>query len=278
MGNPGECLTVVNTMSKADCAAALAQPAYVEALQDAMTAELARVIRSEYDSEYSPELELRPSMRCGSLVMQAVVGDTFASQLREHYSSAGNELKLEVPGGQPLLFAPPVTTTPSSTTKTTTAAAAATTKLRTATSIQPAMVTLIDEKRSNPDEDDEQYFVMGLSLTVTLGVVIALTSIVVICVTQCGSRANQYKSKDGAGGDEDAEVHVVSAENQEKVMSDDPYEVNVEMRTMVASKINSNKEDEAEPEHEPESEPKAEAPTTEDSQKAAHETIVDISV
>jgi len=116
--------------------------------------------------------------------------------------------------------------------------------------------------------------------TVTLGVVIALTSIVVICVTQCGSRANQYKSKDGAGGDEDAEVHVVSAENQEKVMSDDPYEVNVEMRTMVASKINSNKEDEdvAEPEHEPESEPKAEAPTTEDSQKAAYETTVDINV
>jgi len=245
-----------------------------------MTAELARVIRSKYDSEYSPELQFRPSMRCGSLVMQAVVGgDTIASQLREHYSSAGNELKLEV-GGQPLLFAPPVTTTPSSTTKTTTAAAATTTKLRTATSNQPA---LIDEKRSNPDEDDEQYFVMGLSLTVTLGVVIALTSIVVICVTQCGSRANQYKSKDGAGGDEDAEVHVVSAENQEKVMSDDPYEVNVEMRTMVvtvASKINSNKEDEdvAEPEHEPESEPKAEAPTTEDSQKAAYETTVDINV
>merc|ERR1712032_452940 len=232
------------------------------------------VIRSKYDSEYSPELQFRPSMRCGSLVMQAVVGDTIASQLREHYSSGGNELKLEV-GGQPLLFAPPVTTTPSSTTKTTTAAAATTTKLRTATSNQPA---LIDEKRSNPDEDDEQYFVMGLSLTVTLGVVIALTSIVVICVTQCGSRANQYKSKDGAGGDEDAEVHVVSAENQEKVMSDDPYEVNVEMRTMVASKINSNKEDEdvAEPEHEPES--KAEAPTTEDSQKAACETTVDINV
>ena len=137
-------------------------------------------------------------------------------------------------------------------------------------------------KRSNPDEDDEQYFVMGLSLTVTLGVVIAVTAIAVICVTQCGSRANQYKSKDGAGGDEDAEVHVVSAENQEKVMSDDPYEVNIEMRTMVASEINSNKEDEdvAEPEHEPESEsePKAEAPTTEDSQKAASEITVDITV
>ena len=100
-------------MSKADCAAALAQPAYVEALQDAMTAELTRVIRSKYDSEYSPELQFRPSMRCGSLVMQAVVGgDTLASQLREHYSSAGNELKLEVKG-QPLLFAPQPTTTSS---------------------------------------------------------------------------------------------------------------------------------------------------------------------
>jgi len=113
-----------------------------------------------------------------------------------------------------------------------------------------------------------------------LGVVIALTSIAAICVvTRCGSRANQYKSKDGAGGDEDAEIHVVSAENQEKGMSDDPYEVNIEMRTMIASKINSSKEDEdvAEPEHESESEPKAEAPTTEDSQKAACEITVDIN-
>ena len=120
---------------------------------------------------------------------------------------------------------------------------------------------------------------MGLSLTVTLGVVIALTSIAAICVaTRCGSRANQYKSKDGAGGDEDAEVHVVSAENQEKGMSDDPYEVNIEMRTMIASKINSNKEDEdvAEPEHESESEPKAEAPTTEDSQKAVLRRTVSV--
>merc|ERR1712100_1005590 len=115
---------------------------------------------------------------------------------------------------------------------------------------------------------------------------IALTSIVVICVTQCGSRANEYKSKDGAGGDGDVEVHVVSAENQEKVMSDDPYGMNVEMRTMVAAKINNNKEDEdgAEPEHEPEPKaepepkPEAEASTTEDSQKAACETTVEITV
>merc|ERR1711874_942559 len=163
---------------------------------------------------------------------------------------------------------------------TTAAVGTTTTKLRTATTIRPDMVTVMDEKRSDPDEDDDQYFVMGLSLTVTLVVVVALTSIAVICVTQCGSRANQYKSKDGAGGDEDAEVHVVSAENQEKGMSDDPYEVNIEMRTMAASEINSNKEDEdvAEPEHEPESEPKVEAPTAEDSQKAAHETTVDINV
>merc|ERR1712032_1608834 len=109
---PDECLTVVNGMSKAECEAALAQPANVEALQDALEAELARVIRSKYDSEYSPELELRPSMRCGSLVMQAVVGDTIASQLQKHYSNSSNELKLEVKG-QPLLFVPQPTTTSS---------------------------------------------------------------------------------------------------------------------------------------------------------------------
>ena len=106
-------------MSKAQCVAILAQPAYVKALQDAMTAELAKVIQAEYDSEYKPELQFRPSMRCGSLVMQAVVGDTIAPQLREHYSSGGNELKLEV-AGQPVLFVPqPATTTPSSTKKVT---------------------------------------------------------------------------------------------------------------------------------------------------------------
>jgi hypothetical protein len=144
------------------------------------------------------------------------------------------------------------------------------------------MVTSIDKQRLNLNlnEEDDQYFVIGLGLTVSLVVVIAVTSIVLICATKRGSRADQYKSKDEAGGDEDVAVHVVSAENQEKVMSDDPYEVNIEMRTMVASEINSNKEDEdvAEPEHEPESEPKAEAPTTEDSQKAASEITVDITV
>merc|ERR1719182_1098837 len=120
-------------MSKAECEAALAKSAYVEALQDALAAELTRVVRSEFDPKYSADPPFRPSMRCGSLVMEAVVGDTNAPKLREHYSSGGNELKLEV-AGQPVLFAPPVTTTPSSTTKTTTAAAATTTKLRTATS------------------------------------------------------------------------------------------------------------------------------------------------
>merc|ERR1711934_333524 len=141
-------------------------------------------------------------------------------------------------------------------------------------------VTSIDKQRLNLNEEDDQHFVIGLGLTVTLVVVIAVTSIVLICVTKRGSRADQYKSNDEAGGDEDVAVHVVSAENQEKVMSDDPHEMNVEMRTIVASKINNNKEDEdgAEPEHEPEPKPKAEAPTTEDSQKAAYETTVDINV
>ena len=103
---------MVNDMSKAECAAVLAESAYVEALQDAMMSELARVIRAEYDPKYIPDMVLRPSMRCGSLVMQAVVGDTIAPQLREHYSSGSNELKLEV-GGQPLLFVPQPTTTSS---------------------------------------------------------------------------------------------------------------------------------------------------------------------
>merc|ERR1712032_1388692 len=155
--NPDECLTVVNAMSKAKCAEILAQPANVKALQDAMTAELAKVIKAEYKSDYEPELELRPSMRCGSLMMQAVVGDTIAPQLREHYSSGSNELKLEV-GGQPLLFVPQPTTT-SSTTKTSTTT---TTKLRTATSNQPAMVTSIDKQRLNLNEEDDQHFVIGL--------------------------------------------------------------------------------------------------------------------
>ena len=32
----------------------------------------------------------------GLFVMEAVVGEIIASQLREHYSSGGNEMKLEV--------------------------------------------------------------------------------------------------------------------------------------------------------------------------------------
>jgi hypothetical protein len=101
---------VVNGMSKAECEAALAKSAYVEALQDALAAELARVIRAEFDPKYRADTRFRPSMRCGSLVMEAVVEDTFALQLRQHYSSGGNVLKLEV-AGQPLLFVPKSTTT-----------------------------------------------------------------------------------------------------------------------------------------------------------------------
>ena len=60
---------------------------------------------------------------------------------------------------------------------------------------------------------------------VTLVVVIAVTSAVLICATKRGSRADEYKKKDGASQDEDGDVElqVVSTENQEKVITGDPY-------------------------------------------------------
>ena len=106
---------MVNGMSKTECAAALAQPAYVRALQDALTAELERVVRAEFDPNYSAPTAMRPSMWCGSLVMEAVVGDAFASKVREHYSTGNNQLELKV-GGQPVIFVPqPTTSTPGGT-------------------------------------------------------------------------------------------------------------------------------------------------------------------
>ena len=106
---------MVNGMSKTECAAALAQPAYVRALQDALTAELERVVRAEFDPNYSAPAAMRPSMWCGSLVMEAVVGDAFASKVREHYGSGNNQLELKV-GGQPVIFVPqPTTSTPGGT-------------------------------------------------------------------------------------------------------------------------------------------------------------------
>ena len=61
--------------------------------------------------------------------------------------------------------------------------------------------------------------------SVTLVVVIAVTSAVLICATKRGSRADEYKKKDGASQDEDGDVElqVVSTENQEKVITGDPY-------------------------------------------------------
>ena len=58
----------------------------------------------------------------------------------------------------------------------------------------------------------------------TLVVVIAVTSAVLICATKRGSRADEYKKKDGASQDEDGDVElqVVSTENQEKVITGDP--------------------------------------------------------
>ena len=121
-------------MSKADCEAALAQPTYVEGLQNALAAELAKVIRAEFDAEYSTgSAKFRPSMRCGSLIMEAVVGPSFASQLQEHYSSGDNVLELEVEG-KPVSFVPQPTTTTTSTPSGTTKAKTTTRNLRTTTS------------------------------------------------------------------------------------------------------------------------------------------------
>jgi len=80
-----------------------------------------------------------------------------------------------------------------------------------------------------------------------LVLVIAATAVVVVCMTKKRSRADVYKTrtkirgkvrgKEGGKieGDEDMQVHVVmSAEDQEKPMSNDPYEMAIEM-THVAS-------------------------------------------
>ena len=88
-------------MSKADCQAAVTDPDYVTALTDAFTAELMRVIQTKFEEDYVSKF--RPSVWCGSLVMQAVVKN-FAGELRQHYSE-GNALKLEV-NGQPVRFRP----------------------------------------------------------------------------------------------------------------------------------------------------------------------------
>merc|ERR1712187_97198 len=90
-----DCLTFVTDISKEECEEAITKTEYVKALQDALTTELAKVIKTQLNGDYVTKY--RPSIWCGSLVMQAVVGETFASQLDKHYAS-GNALELQVDG------------------------------------------------------------------------------------------------------------------------------------------------------------------------------------
>merc|ERR1712181_35061 len=69
--HPVDCITFVTEMSKTECEAALAKPEYVKALQDALTTELAKVIKTQLNGDYVSKH--RPSIWCGSLVIQAVV-------------------------------------------------------------------------------------------------------------------------------------------------------------------------------------------------------------
>merc|ERR1712224_242620 len=70
-------------------------------------AEITDVIQTEFGGDFVANLS--PAIWCGSLVIQVVV-ETFAPQLREHYSEEGNALELDVEGA-PLLFEPQPTTT-----------------------------------------------------------------------------------------------------------------------------------------------------------------------
>ena len=82
-------------MPKEECEKAITKPEYVKSLQDALTTELTNVIKTQLSGDYVTEY--RPYIWCGSLVMQAEVGETWKSELDKHYAS-GNALELQVDG------------------------------------------------------------------------------------------------------------------------------------------------------------------------------------
>ena len=71
---------VNDNISKSECEAALDKPGYPKALQSALADELTKLIQTNFDDTYTTA-KLNPSIRCGSLIMEAVVG-TFAKQVR----------------------------------------------------------------------------------------------------------------------------------------------------------------------------------------------------
>jgi len=248
-------------MSKEECETALAKPEYVKALQEALTAELTKVIKTQLNGDYVGNY--RPSIWCGSLVMQAVVGETFASQLDKHYTS-GNALELQVDGKdlpfkvQSTSTSTTINTSTGTTTVSTTTTKPATTKpaLRTTTSDATSTSRNVQDQGI---EEDPSGIMIGVALT---GSIVLVVAVVVVVVLVCTKNNGGGKGKGSA--DEEVETYHVTPQT----MSDDPKEVSLEMG-MMSSDVNHKKEDN----QKAEVEPKPENENDEDA--AAHSTADD---
>lgn len=265
-----DCITFVTEMSKTDCEAAIAKPEYVKALQEALTTELTKVIKTQSNGDYVSKH--RPSIWCGSLVMQAVVGETFASELQKHYTS-GNALELQVEG-KALPFKPQSTTTSTtiSTTTSSTTVSTTTTKpaLRTTTAGKPTDTTSTPRNAQDQAIEEEPNGVMiGVALT---GSIVTVVVVVLVVVLVCTKNNGEGKGKGSA--DEDIDTYHVTPQT----MSDDPNEVSLEMGCMTSSDVNHKKEDnqkaEVEPKPEPENENDAGAKPTSDNPQSTVENSV----
>merc|ERR1712157_701939 len=131
------------------------------ALQDDLQAKLTSAMKtlSSYDDSKAPAAMV-PSMWCGSLIMQAVVGD-FAAELEQHYQDPKNTLELSLDGNV-LRFAPKPSTTTTSTTTTSTTTTSTTTTMGEAIPQNEAAV--------NDDNSDD------------VGVLTAVTAVILIVV------------------------------------------------------------------------------------------------
>jgi len=246
------CITFVTEMSKTECEAALAKPEYVKALQDALTTELAKVIKTQLNGDYVSKH--RPSIWCGSLVMQAVVGETFAPELNKHYTS-GNALELQVED-KTLPFKPQSTTTSTtiSTSTSSTTVSTTTTKPSTKPSLRTTTTSASTTSRNAQDqaieeEEDPSGVMIGVALS---GSILLVVVVVVVVVLVCTKNNGEGKGKGSA--DEDVETYHVTP----KKMSDDPNEVSLEMVCMTSSDVNHKKEDNQKAEVEPKPEPENE--------------------
>jgi len=252
-------------MSKEECETALAKPEYVKALQEALTAELTKVIKTQLNGDYVGNY--RPSIWCGSLVMQAVVGETFASQLDKHYTS-GNALELQVDGKdlpfkvQSTSTSTTINTSTGTTTVSTTTTKPATTKpaLRTTTSDATSTSRNVQDQGI---EEDPSGIMIGVALT---GSIVLVVAVVVVVVLVCTKNNGGGKGKGSA--DEEVETYHVTPQT----MSDDPKEVSLEMG-MMSSDVNHKKEDNQKAEVEPKPENENDEHSTADEPKSTVETF-----